>query len=257
MRRCGGEFRARRVVPTEDVARKFDDRDLHAEADAEVRDAVLARVLSGQDHALDAAVAETAGDQDAAAPAELLRDVVARQCFRVDPLDINARVAGRARVEERFNDAEISVVQADVLADKRDAHVAVDAVNFAHQRAPLGHVGFAAVEAQLAAHHVAEALVLEQQRHFVERGRRRVLDDAVGLHVAEERDLAADVVGDGLVRAHDEDVGLDALAQKLFDRVLRGLALELTAAGDRHDERHVDEEHIFTPALSRDLTDGL
>ena len=44
------------------MARKFDDCDLHAEADAEVRDAALARVLGGQDHALDAAVAKAAGD---------------------------------------------------------------------------------------------------------------------------------------------------------------------------------------------------
>ena len=50
------------VVPAEHMARKFDDCDLHAEADAEVRDAALARVLRGQDHALNAAVAEAAGD---------------------------------------------------------------------------------------------------------------------------------------------------------------------------------------------------
>ena len=47
MRRRGGELRARRVIPAEHVARKFDDCDLHAEADAEVRDAALARVLRG------------------------------------------------------------------------------------------------------------------------------------------------------------------------------------------------------------------
>ena len=172
-------------------------------------------------------------------------------------MNFDARVAGRARVEERLNDAQIGVVQADVFADERDAHMTVHAVDLVDQRAPLGHVRFTAVKVQLAAHHAAKALVLKQQRHLVERGRRCILDDAVGLHVAEKRDLAADVVCDGLIRAHDENVRLDALAQELFDRVLRGLALELAAAGNGHDERHMDEEHIFTPALGRDLTDGL
>ena len=160
-------------------------------------------------------------------------------------------------MEERFHNAQISVVQADVLADERDAHVAVHAVDLIDQCAPFGHVGLAAVKAQLAAHHAAEALVLEQQRHLVERGCRRVLNDTVGLHVAEQRDLAADVVCDGRIRAHDKHVRLDALAQELFDRVLRGLALELAAAGNGHDERHMDEEHIFASALGRHLTDGL
>ena len=160
-------------------------------------------------------------------------------------------------MEERLNDAQIGVVQADVFADERDAHMTVHAVDLVDQRAPLGHVRFTAVKVQLAAHHAAKALVLKQQRHLVERGRRCVLDDAVGLHVAEERNLAADVVCDGLIRAHDENVRLDALAQELFDRVLRGLALEFAAAGNGHDERHMDEEHIFAPALGRDLTDGL
>ena len=172
-------------------------------------------------------------------------------------MNFDARVAGRARVEERLNDAQIGVVQADVFADERDAHMTVHAVDLVDQRAPLGHVRFTAVKVQLAAHHAAKALVLKQQRHLVERGRRCVLDDAVGLHVAEERNLAADVVCDGLIRAHDENVRLDALAQEFLDRVLRGLALELAAAGDGHDERHMDEEHIFAPALGRDLTDGL
>ena len=104
-------------------------------------------------------------------------------------MNFDARVAGRARVEERLNDAQIGVVQADVFADERDAHMTVHAVNLVDQRAPLGHVRFTAVKVQLAAHHAAKALVLKQQRHLVERRRRCVLDDAVGLHVA-DLDLA-------------------------------------------------------------------
>ena len=48
-----------------DVAGVFDRGALHAEADAEERHLVFARVLNGVDHALNAALAEAAGNQDA------------------------------------------------------------------------------------------------------------------------------------------------------------------------------------------------
>ena len=44
---------------------------MHAEADAEVGDAVLAGVADGVEHALDAALAEAAGDEDAVEAFEL------------------------------------------------------------------------------------------------------------------------------------------------------------------------------------------
>ena len=48
-----------------DVARELDDGALHAEADAEIRHLVLAAILDGVYLALDAAHAESAGDNDA------------------------------------------------------------------------------------------------------------------------------------------------------------------------------------------------
>src|SRR4051794_38177856 len=49
------------AVHAGDVAGELAHRDLHAEADAQVRDALLARDLGGEDLALDAAPAEAAG----------------------------------------------------------------------------------------------------------------------------------------------------------------------------------------------------
>ena len=48
-----------------DVARELRDGDVHAEADAEVRDRVLARDAAGEDLPLPAARAEAAGDEHA------------------------------------------------------------------------------------------------------------------------------------------------------------------------------------------------
>src|SRR6266566_2335828 len=63
VRRVAVEFRAVRARETDDVSRELDDRELHAQADAEIRDLVLARVLDRLHHAFHAALAETAGNE--------------------------------------------------------------------------------------------------------------------------------------------------------------------------------------------------
>ncbi len=61
----GVELARRRVLDAGDVPRVLDDDALQAEADAERRDALLARELQCADLALDAPDAESAGDDDA------------------------------------------------------------------------------------------------------------------------------------------------------------------------------------------------
>ena len=58
------EFGAVGALQAEHAARVFDDRQLHPQADAEIRNAILARIADRLDLALDAAVAEAAGHQD-------------------------------------------------------------------------------------------------------------------------------------------------------------------------------------------------
>ena len=71
--RGGVELAGVGVLEAADVARVFDAGGLHAEADAEVGDVVLAGVADGVEHALDAAFAEAAGDEDAVEAFELGR----------------------------------------------------------------------------------------------------------------------------------------------------------------------------------------
>src|SRR5579859_820807 len=60
VRRVGIEFRAVGTRETRHVAREFDGGKLHAEADAEIGNPVLARMTDRRDLALDTALAETA-----------------------------------------------------------------------------------------------------------------------------------------------------------------------------------------------------
>ena len=80
------------------MAGEFNDGQLHAEAEAEVRDVVLAGVLDCDDHSLNAAVAEAAGDENSVDILEKERGCVIRDILGLDPLDMNVRVACDAAV---------------------------------------------------------------------------------------------------------------------------------------------------------------
>ena len=105
----------------DDLAGELDDRALEPEAQAEVRDPVVARVVGGEDLALDAAMAEAARAPGCpAAPLEPLVEVLVRQRLGVDPADLGVDLVRPGGVAERLGDRQVGVGQLDVLADERD-----------------------------------------------------------------------------------------------------------------------------------------
>ena len=71
------------AVHVTDVAGELGDGALHAQTHAEERHLVLAAVADGLDLALDAALAEAAGDDDPVGRAEALGDRLRRELFGV------------------------------------------------------------------------------------------------------------------------------------------------------------------------------
>ena len=239
------------------VAGALDDRHLHPEADAEIRHVVFSCIAHGADHALDAAVAEAAGDDDPADAGKHVLDVFVGERFGVDPANGDDGVVGDAGVVQRLDDAQIRVVKLRVFPDERDLDASVGVLLFFDHGAPLAQVGLGRIEAELAADFFVEPFAREHERHFVKRARGGVLNDALGFHVAEKGDLAADLFGDRHVAAANEDVRLDAEAQKLLDRMLRRLGFELVASRDLHDQRDVDIQNVLAPFFRADLANGL
>ena len=210
-------------------------------------------VPHGGDHALDAPVAEAAGHQDAAAARQPLRRTGLRQGLGVHPPDVHHRVVGGARMVQGLHHGEVGVVELGVLAHQGDGHPLAGVLLPVHHGAPLPQIRLVGDEAQLPAHHLVQTLLGHQQGHLIQRLRRGVLDDAVRLHIAEQGDLPADVLGDGHVAPAYQNIRLDAQGQKLLHGVLGGLALQLAAAGDLDDEGHMDEHHIPLGPLRRHL----
>src|ERR1051326_8439381 len=89
-RRCGRiELGRVGMFHATDVASVLDHHRLHAEADAEIRNLVLARIANGVDHALDTALAKTARHENAIESFELPGAVGPMQLLRLDPRDVD------------------------------------------------------------------------------------------------------------------------------------------------------------------------
>src|SRR3954470_12769592 len=119
MRRVVVELGAVRAGEAADVARELDSGELHAEADAEIRHAVLARVADRGDLALGAALAEAAGDQDRVHLLQAAATVLF-QLFGIEVMDVDLRPGMDAGVAQRLVQALVRILQVDVFADERD-----------------------------------------------------------------------------------------------------------------------------------------
>ena len=197
---CGVKFAgvARPAMPQTWRANSIDGN-LHAEAYAEDRARLcVAAVVRGRDHALDAAIAEAAGDDHArAACREFRRQLSSVQRLGVDPLDFDMRAVRIAGVAQRLCHREIGVVQLDILADKADVHGlsrrfrCASSISFQSVRS---HVG--ASIAQLTADDRRRSCVFSSiSGASYSTGRVMILDHAVRLDIAEQCEILRKIVG--------------------------------------------------------------
>ena len=254
----GRKFAGVGVGVAQYVAGVLHDHDLHAQADAEIGHVVLTRVLRSLDHALDAAVTKAARHNDAVHVAQLVGAAgLVDEMLTVDPLDLDLALVLKARVVQALHDAQISVVQLDVLTDQRNLAGLAAGRNAADERLPLGQIARRGLQVQLAGHDVRQTGGFQHQRALVQARHRQVFNDAVGAHVAEHADLALDVVAYRAVGAQDDDVRRNAHALQLLAGVLRGLGLVFVGAGDVGHQYDMDIAAVLGALLQTDLTDGL
>src|SRR3546814_332491 len=125
---------------------------------------------------------------------------------------------------------------------------------------PLGQVGRhrgAVVQAQALGHHLVQALGVQPHRDLVDVVQVHDRDHGLFRDVGERGDLAPLAVGQRLLAAAQQHVGLDADRTQLLDRVLGGLGLELAGRGDVRHQGQVHEQRLVRAALGADLADRL
>src|SRR4051794_10878420 len=257
MRRLRIHLRRVRAFEPEHVARVLRHDHVHAETEPEVGNAALAGDLAGEQLALPPARPEAARDDHTVHRLEQSRGFLEGHVLRVDPADAHTTAVMCAGVLERLVDREVRVLELDVLPDQRDLDLLRRLLEALRDVEPRAELRLAEGEAELVADQPVEAFRLQPRRHQVHVGDVRARDHRLLRHVGEERDLLADVLGELLVRATDDDVRVDTDAAQLVDRVLRRLRLQLTGRLDERHERHVQVEHVLGADLAAELPDRL
>ena len=221
------KFSGIRVLHAADMSSEVDDRNLHAQADAQIRKIVRPAVSGGQDFALDPAIAEAARNDHAVA---LRQDVFHRllvDALGVDPHNLDIGTVGIARMPQCLGHRKIRVVQLDVLPDQPDGHTALRAVDLVDQRFPVREIRRRCFDTELSAYDVREMMRFQHQRCFIQYRDGDVFDDTIRLDIAEQRDLPENTFFQLFVSSEDDDVRLDAESLQILDRVLCRLALVL------------------------------
>ena len=248
-------FGAARTGKAEDVPRVFDDGDLHPQANAEVGDAVFARVLHREDFAFNAAVAEAAGNDDAIDVGKqacaLLREV-----FRIDVADVHFVAAADARMVERFVERFVGIGQIHIFADHGDGDFLFEIGDGGFNLLPHGQVGGVRFQVEVAHYRLIHALFVIEQRDFVNVFHVQPGEDRIGGDVGKEGNLAPLVFGNVAVGAANQHIRLNPDGAQFLDTVLRRLGFQLAGGGDIRQERQVHIHAAAAPQLRAQLADG-
>jgi len=148
----------------DDVAGKFAHGHLHTQANAQIRNLVLAGELGREDLALQGALAKAAGDQDARGVAQNLGDVLLVEALAIDQLHVNVAIVEHARVVQGLDNRQVGIGQLRILAHDGDLHlvgVLVGMVLLAQELVPLTHVALTRIETQTLANAQVKVLLGE------------------------------------------------------------------------------------------------
>ena len=230
------------------MARELGDGDVHAEADAQIRDLALARDAAGEDLSFPAARAEAAGHEHAVDLLEQLRRLLEGHPLRVDP-------AHAAPSRPWWTPACLSASCTDRYASCSFTYLPTSAISTTSslslhalvQVEPVAEIGLGgAADPSFSHDEAVEPLRLQRGRA---RGRRRGRPGSRSPRPASTSAKSAIFSrmsrGELLVRAADDDVGVDTDAAQLVDGVLRRLRLQLAGRLDERHERDVQVEHVL------------
>ena len=137
------------------------------------------------------------------------------------------------------------------------AYLAFGIGAIADQLFPGFQVGIARGQAQHDGHFLVKALLIKLEGHFINVVYVHRREHGVLVHIAEQGDLAAQLFGDALLAAAEDDVRLNADGEQLFDAVLGGLGLVLTRRAQVGHQGEVDVQAIVAAQLRTQLADGL
>jgi len=154
-------------------------------------------------------------------------------------------------------EALVGIRQVHVLADDGDRHLMGRPRHLGYDLLPGLEVGLSGPDIEQVDDLLVHALLVKVQGDLIDAVHVPGGEDRLHLDVAEEGDLGADVVGEGILGAAQEDIRLDADLPQGLHAVLRGLRLYFTGRPDEGDPGEVDEDGVLPSRLIAELADRL
>ena len=175
----------------------------------------------------------------------------------IHPTDAHIHAVRPSRVAQRFGNREVGIRKFGVLADDGDLNRRLLSNDLGGELLPTREVWRSGGKTKLAHDQVAKAKLLELQRHLIDGARGGGGNDRLNGNVGEEGDLFAHVIGNRMVGAQNDDVGLNAAAAQLLHRVLGWLRLQLARGGEFWKQRDVNVERVAAANILLELSDRL
>ena len=163
---------------------------------------------------------------------EIRRRVLALEGLRLDPVQIDLHLVGDAAMDERLVQRFVSVLEAGVFADDGYGHLAIRIGHGLRDLPPLLEVRLRCIGDVEGGEHLAiETFVMIGTGHVVDAGDVERLDDRLGPHIAEQRDLAPLVARQRPVGAASRTSGWMPIERSSLTECWVGLVLSSPALG--------------------------
>ena len=254
------KFGGRRPSLAGQIAHPFDAGHLHAEAYAEERHLLLAGEADRTDLALAAALAKTAGHEDAVHRLQLGRQIIRilLEQLGIEPFHMHAHAVGHAAMHQRFGKRLIGIRQADIFADDTDGHFAFRVLIAIENIVPARQVWLGRMIQPEGTQHLGiQTLGMIVERHRIDALGVQRRNDRFLADVAELRDLAPLAVRQRTFAAAQQQIGLNAQACQFAHAVLRRFGLQLACGGNERHQRYMDGNRLLRLQLVAQLTDRL
>ena len=208
------------------------------------------------DLALQAAFPESGGDEDAVGAGEEFRHVLRRDVLALDGPDVHLAVVGRAGMDKGLLDGLVGVLEFHIFADEDDLHLVGGVSDTVEEGLPAGEFGLVEVlDLEFPDGEFIEMLLMHVQGNLVDAPGVDALDNVAGPDVAEEGDLPAEVLGEGMLGAADDDVGLHTALLERLHGMLGRLGLQFLGGTEVGDQREVDGHAVLLREFPLQLTD--
>ena len=167
----------------------FNQSDLHAQANAQVRHFVGTGIFYGFDFAFDTAHTKTTRYQNSIHGQQGI-SAFFFNLLTVEISDVHIGFSVDACVFQGFRQRLVRLGQINVFADHTDFHGVFRIVDGVNNFFPLGQIGFSHIQLQLFTNDFVYALVVQQFWNFVNAVFIRATDDGALFHITEQGNLA-------------------------------------------------------------------